>query len=60
MTHCVRLIRSMGAFLRTENRGASMIEYALLVGLIAVVSIAAVTAVGTSLQSQFSQISGAL
>ncbi len=60
MKDCVRFIRSVGTFLRAEKRGASMIEYALLVGLIAVVSIAAVTAVGTSLQSQFSQISGAL
>ena len=60
MKNCVRFIRSIGVFLRSENRGASMIEYALLVGLIAVVSIVAVTSVGTSLQSQFAQIAAAL
>jgi pilus assembly protein Flp/PilA len=37
---------------RTE-RGASMVEYALLVGLIAVVSVVIVTALGSSVKGIF-------
>ena len=40
---------------RTE-RGASLVEYALLVALIAVVCIAAVTALGGRAKSNFSSI----
>ncbi len=38
---------------RTE-RGASMVEYALLVGLIAVVAVVAVSLLGTGIQGLFS------
>jgi pilus assembly protein Flp/PilA len=38
---------------RTE-RGASMVEYALLVGLIAVVAVVAVSLLGTSISGLFS------
>jgi pilus assembly protein Flp/PilA len=38
---------------RTE-RGASMVEYALLVGLIAVVAVVAVSVLGTSISGLFS------
>jgi pilus assembly protein Flp/PilA len=40
-----------------EERGASLVEYALLVALIAVVCIAAVTLLGNSASSKFSSIS---
>ncbi len=40
---------------KTE-RGASLVEYALLVALIAVVCIAAVTLLGTAAESKFSSI----
>ena len=43
----------VGRFVRDE-RGATMLEYGLLVGLIAVVAIAAVTTMGTTLQGFFS------
>jgi pilus assembly protein Flp/PilA len=46
-------------FLRDEE-GASAIEYALLVGLIAVAIVAAVTALGTKVASTFSKATTAL
>jgi len=45
------------AKMRSE-RGASLVEYALLVALIAVVCIAAVTTLGRRASSNFSSISG--
>lgn len=46
----------------SQERGASLVEYALLVALIAVVAIAAIRVLGTSVSGQFSvinnQISG--
>lgn len=46
-------------FLRDEE-GATAIEYGLIAGLIAVVIITAVTAIGTDLTSTFEAISDAL
>ncbi len=43
-------------FVRDE-RGATMLEYGLLVGLIAVVAIAGVTALGGSFNTMFSELS---
>ena len=43
-----------------EERGASLVEYALLVALIAVVCIAAVTLLGTAAKKQFTTTSAAL
>jgi Flp pilus assembly pilin Flp len=43
-----------------RQRGASLVEYALLVALIAVVAIAAVRALGTQVSQQFSQIGAAV
>ena len=45
---------------RSRERGATAVEYALMVGLIAVVIIAAVTAVGTNLTNLFTTVSGSL
>ena len=39
-----------------DERGASLVEYALLVALIAIVCIAAVTALGESASEKFSEI----
>jgi len=47
------------AFIRDEE-GASAIEYALLVGLIAVAIVAAVTALGTKVAGTFTSITGKL
>ena len=39
-----------------EERGASLVEYALLVALIAVVCIAAITLLGNNASSKFSSV----
>jgi len=44
---------------KTE-RGASLVEYALLVALIAVVCIAAVTLLGSAAESKFSSVATTL
>jgi len=43
-----------------SERGATAVEYALLVGLIAVVIIGAVTALGTQLNDLFTTVKNAL
>jgi pilus assembly protein Flp/PilA len=42
--------------LHRDDRGASLVEYALLVALIAIVCIAAITFVGTGASTKFSQV----
>jgi pilus assembly protein Flp/PilA len=54
-----RVIKGATAFLREED-GATMVEYGLMVALIAIVCITAVTSIGTNLNSIFSDIAGAL
>jgi len=44
----------------TSDRGASLVEYALLVALIAVVCIAAVTLLGKQASSKFSTVASAI
>ena len=43
-----------------SDRGASLVEYALLVALIAVVCIAAVTLLGKNASSKFSRVASAI
>jgi pilus assembly protein Flp/PilA len=43
-----------------DERGASLVEYALLVALIAVVCIAAVTALGQTASEKFSEVDSSL
>jgi pilus assembly protein Flp/PilA len=43
------------ARLGTSERGASLVEYALLLALIAVVCLAAVTAIGTNLSNNYDE-----
>lgn len=43
-----------------DERGASLVEYALLVALIAVVCIIAVTFLGNSAKTKFSQVGSAV
>ena len=50
---------TFSAFLRDET-GATSIEYALIAGLISLVIIGSLTAIGTKLSSKFSQVSGNL
>jgi len=58
-------IRMMSAWLTarlgvTSDRGASLVEYALLVALIAVVCILAITFLGRSASSKFSSVGSAV
>lgn len=52
-------LRKIAAFINDEE-GASAVEYGLLVGLIAVVIIVAVTALGAKLNTLFQSITTAL
>ncbi len=54
----------LAAYLRARfgdnERGASLVEYALLVALIAVVCIVAVTTLGNNADSKFSEVGSAV
>ena len=50
---------SIVRFLRDEE-GASLVEYALLIGLIAVVCVAAVTLIGTNVNAKLNSAGAAL
>jgi pilus assembly protein Flp/PilA len=53
-------MRSLLANLLRDDSGVTAIEYALIAALIAVVAIAAFSAVGTNLSSTFSRIAACL
>jgi len=53
------LIARLRTFVR-EDAGQDLLEYALLVGLIALVCVVAVTAAGNSVSGIFNAIAGAL
>ena len=55
----LKLIASLKNFAAAEE-GVTMIEYGLLAALIAVVSIAAITTLGTTLRGIWGQITAAL
>ncbi|HEX3524452.1 MAG TPA: Flp family type IVb pilin [Stellaceae bacterium] len=46
--------------LRRDDEGAALVEYGMLVGLIAVICVVAVTTLGTEVSTAFSRIAGAL
>jgi pilus assembly protein Flp/PilA len=54
-----QLVAYVQSFRRNEE-GQDLLEYALLVALIALVAVGAVTAAGTSVQTIFNNIAGAL
>ena len=54
--HLLQLIKRF----RRDERGAALVEYGLLVGLIAVVCMAAVTILGTQISGPFSVIASDL
>ena len=45
---------------RTDERGVTMVEYALIAGLISVVAITLLTGMGTSVKNIFTSINNAL
>ncbi|MEX3959328.1 Flp family type IVb pilin [Trinickia sp. EG282A] len=46
--------------LQREEQGATMVEYGLMVALIAIVCIVAITSIGTNLNNVFSDIASSL
>jgi pilus assembly protein Flp/PilA len=54
-----RVIENAKAFL-VDDEGATMVEYGLMVALIAIVCIVAVTNIGTNLNAVFSDIAASL
>jgi len=44
----------------SDERGASMVEYGLLLALLAVIAIVAVKALGTSVSTKFSSVNSAV
>jgi pilus assembly protein Flp/PilA len=55
-----KMIRRMIRRFQMEDRGASMVEYALLVTLIALVALVAVQLAGTTLSSTYGEIASGL
>ena len=55
----MQLVNTLKSFVRNEE-GQDLLEYALLVALIALVAIGAVTAAGGSVSAIFTSIAGAL
>lgn len=53
------MLTTFRALLR-DDEGATMVEYGLIVALIAVVCIGAVTLIGTKLQTTFTGVSNAV
>ena len=51
-----KLLAQIKNFLKREEEGATMVEYGLMVALIAVVCIAAVTALGLDLSAMFTSV----
>jgi pilus assembly protein Flp/PilA len=55
----MNLVNTLRAFVQ-DSEGQDLLEYALLVGLIALVCVVAVTSAGTSVNTIFTNISAAL
>jgi pilus assembly protein Flp/PilA len=54
------LMRKLINRFRRDDEGAALVEYGMLVGLIAVICVVAVTTLGTEVSSAFSAIASAL
>jgi pilus assembly protein Flp/PilA len=56
MSVCMNLARRLVA----DESGASMVEYGLMIALVAAAAVAAVTALGTALSGQFNSVAGSI
>jgi pilus assembly protein Flp/PilA len=56
MIQLISLIQSRLAAAREEDRGATMVEYGILIALISVVSIALIATIGTEIQDAFQSV----
>jgi pilus assembly protein Flp/PilA len=55
-----RLIRIANKFLTRREEGATLAEYGLLLALIAVVCLAAITLLGSTISSMFASLAGTI
>ena len=60
MTKLLVSLQALVNSLRSDEQGATAVEYGLMVSLIAIVIIAAVTLIGTNLNGIFSTVAGKL
>ena len=60
LKYFVALQAFFAARLRDDERGATMVEYGLMVALIAAVCIATVTLLGTSIDTKFTAVKNAI
>ena len=60
MTKFVAQLSALLNSLRTDEEGATAVEYGIMVSLIAVVIIGAVTAIGVALNGTFTTVAGSL
>lgn len=56
----MKVAKNLFTRLRRDETGASLVEYGLLVGLIAVAAIAAITTLGGTISSYFTDINNEL
>lgn len=56
----MKIAKNLFNRLRRDETGASLVEYGLLVGLIAVVAIGAITLIGTNITALFNGVAGNL
>ena len=56
MSNLINFVKSFS----NQEEGQDLLEYALLVALIAIVAVGAVTAAGTTVNGIFTQIAGAI
>ncbi len=56
----MELVNRVRLFVREEDEGQDLIEYALLVGLISLIAVLAITNAGQSVLSIFTQIAASL
>lgn len=56
MTDFFKLVRK----LKSDRRGATAVEYAMIVGLVAIASLATLTTLGENVNTMFTQLSTAL
>jgi len=54
-----KLNKTLSQFV-SDDSGATMVEYALMVALVAAVCVVAVTALGTAISAQFTSLAGNL
>jgi pilus assembly protein Flp/PilA len=56
LLHLFAWMQTLGARLRRRDEGATMVEYGIMVALIAIVALLAVAAIGTNLFGLFNKV----